>query len=434
MSDLRHPPGTFDVLGPESARWEAVVAIFARVVRAAGYSLVVTPTFEDLSVFQRVGASTDIVRKEMYDFTDKGGRHVALRPEVTASVVRAFIQHRPTTPWKAWYAGSAFRFERPQAGRYREFHQVGVEAFGSADADLDVEVMALGWELYRAVGLRRIELALNSLGDATCRPPYRALLLSYLEARRDQLCDEHRHGLELNPLRVLDCKRPPCRAIGADAPKQIDHLCEPCASHFARVTAGLDALAVPWTLSTSLVRGLDYYTRTTFEYAGLALESAQNAVGGGGRYDGLVEEMGGPPTPGVGFALGVERILLACDAEGSLPAPTATVDAFVVDFAGGAAARDLTTELRAAGVRADRAFDRRSPKSQFKAADRSGAALALVVGPDEDAAGTVVLRPLHGDREQRAVPRGAAVAEAVALLRARADNTTPGERPSRAQR
>lgn len=418
MSDLRHPIGTFDVLAPESRRWESLVATFARVVGAAGYGLVITPTFEDLTVFQRVGASTDIVRKEMYDFEDKGGRHVALRPEVTASVVRAFIQHRPTTPWKAWYAGSNFRYEKPQAGRYREFHQVGIEAFGAADADLDVEVIALGWEFYRALGLTRLELLLNSLGDATCRPPYRALLLEYLQARRDQLCDEHRERIEDNPLRVLDCKRPACREVVAGAPKQVEHLCDACAAHFARVTAGLDALQIPWTLAVTLVRGLDYYTRTTFEYAGLALESAQNALGGGGRYDGMVEEMGGPPTPGIGFALGVERILLACDAEGTLPGGAPAAQVFVVDVAGGDAARDLTAELRAAGVRADRAFDGRSLKAQMKVADRSGAAVALIVGPDQVATGTVDIRPLTGDRTQRPVARHEVVQEVVGLLSA----------------
>ncbi len=392
------------------------MGVFARVVEGAGYGLVLTPTFEDLSVFQRVGASTDIVRKEMYDFEDKGGRRIALRPEMTASVVRAYIQHRPTTPWKAWYVGSNFRYESPQAGRYREFHQVGIEAFGAVDADLDVEVIALGWEFYRALGLRRIQLLVNSLGDATCRPPYRALLLEYLEGRRDDLCDEHRERFADNPLRILDCKRPTCHAVAAEAPKQVEHLCDGCATHFARTTGGLDSLGIPWTLATDLVRGLDYYTRTTFEYAGLALQSAQNAVGGGGRYDGLVEEMGGPATPGIGFALGVERILMACDAEGTLPSPPATVDVFVVDFAGGSAARDLTAQLRSAGIRADRAFDGRSPKAQFKSADRSGARLALVVGPDEEAAGTVVVRPMAGDRQQRPVERHRVVAEVSRLL------------------
>ncbi len=416
MAELRHPPGTFDVMPAESGPWQSVVTTFAGVVASAGYGLILTPTFEDIGVFQRIGESTDVVRKEMYDFLDKGQRHVALRPEQTASVVRAFIQHRPTTPWKAWYAGSQFRFERPQAGRYREFHQVGIEAFGSADPDLDVEVIALGWEFYRAMGIHRMELLVNSLGDAACRPSYRQLLVDYLNSRHDELCDEHRDRIADNPLRVLDCKRPECRSVTASAPRQVDHLCADCAAHFARVTEGLAALSIPFTMQPTLVRGLDYYTRTTFEYAGTALESAQNALGGGGRYDGLVAAMGGPDTPAVGFALGVERILLALTAEAVTPRPVALLDAFVVDFSGGAAARDLTARLRAAGLRVDRSFDARSPKAQFKAADRSGARLALIVGPDEAAAGTVALKDLQNVGEQVSVPSELVVGEVTRRL------------------
>jgi histidyl-tRNA synthetase len=419
MPAYRAPIGTRDVLAPESSRWEVLVARFAEVVEAAGYGLILTPIFEDLAVFQRVGESTDVVRKEMYDFEDKGGRHIALRPEMTASVVRAYLQHRPTTPWKTWQVGPNFRHESPQAGRYRQFYQVDIEAIGSADADLDAEVISLGWNFYASLGLRRVELLLNSLGDGTCRPGYRELLRAYLDARRGELCDEHKLRMDDNPLRVLDCKTPACVAATADAPRQLDHLCEPCTVHLARVKAGLEALAIPYRIDTRLVRGLDYYTRTTFEYAGLALESAQDALGGGGRYDGLVGEMGGPDTPGIGFALGLERILLACDAEGVLAAGDTVVplDVFVVDFAGGDAARDLTARLRGAGLRADRAWDGRSPKAQFKAADRSGARLALVVGPDEAAAGTVAIKDLRagGDGRQDTV----AQADAVDAVRAR---------------
>ena len=413
MPELRSPPGTFDVLPADSGPWEGLVARFAGIVEAAGYGLIITPTFEDLAVFQRVGASTDVVRKEMYDFMDKGGRHLALRPEVTASVVRAFIQHRPPVPWKSWYAGSNFRYERPQAGRYREFRQVGIEALGSADPDLDVEVIALGWEFYAAVGATRVELLLNSLGDGTCRPAYRALLLSYLTDHRSELCEEHQSRFEENPLRVLDCKRPACQEVVAGAPRQLDHLCDDCAAHFARVRTGLDALGIAYTVDTTLVRGLDYYTRTTFEYAGLALDSAQNGLGGGGRYDGLVSAMGGPETPAVGFALGVDRTLLAVEAEGRLAALAAGrhLDVFVVDFAGGDAARDLTAQLRAAGLRADRAFDGRSPKAQFKAADRSGARLALVIGPEEAASGQVAIKDLQQSGDQETVEMAAVIEE-----------------------
>ena len=379
MPEYRAPIGTFDVLPPESARWEALVARFAAEARRAGFGLILQPLFEDYEVFSRVGEATDIVRKEMYDFEDKGGRRMVLRPEATAAVVRAFVQHRPTIPWKVWYVGPNFRYERPQAGRYRQFHQLDVEVLGTEDPDVDVEVVALAADFVAGLGLRQIGLLLNSLGDDVCRPPYRALLLEYLAAHETELCDEHRTRYRENPLRVLDCKKPECVAVTQNAPLQVDHLCDPCRTHFERVKAGLDALGIAYTLAPRLVRGLDYYTRTTFEFTGDALESAQNAVGGGGRYDGLTEALGGPPTPGIGFALGIERLLLEADAEGVFPAPDHLVDVFVIDTTGGEAARDVTHDLRAAGISTDRAYDNRSWKAQLKAAQRSGAALAVVI-------------------------------------------------------
>jgi histidyl-tRNA synthetase len=359
--------------------------------------------FEDVGVFERVGEATDVVRKEMYDFEDKGGRRMALRPEGTASVVRAYVQHRPTPPFKAWYVAPNFRYERPQAGRFRQHHQLGVEALGSDDPDLDVEVIALAAGLYRDVGLAQLRLLLNSLGDGVCRPAYMDALRAYLHERQDQLCDEHKDRIDENPLRVLDCKRDACVAATADAPRMVDHLCDPCREHFDRVQAGLRELGVEFVLEPRLVRGLDYYTRTTFEFQAPALASAQNGVGGGGRYDGLAEQLGGPATPGIGFGIGMERLLLACDAEGVFPAPEAAVDVFVVDVTGSAALA-LVHELREAGIRADRAFDGRSMKSQFKQADRSGARLALVVGEQELAAGTVTVRDLRSGDEE-ALPR-----------------------------
>jgi histidyl-tRNA synthetase len=390
-----------------------MVGHFARVVEAAGYGLVVSPMFEDIEVFQRVGDSTDVVRKEMYDFEDKGGRRIALRPEGTASIVRAFVQHRPAVPWKTWYVAPSFRYERPQAGRYRQHHQLGVEAIGTADPDLDVEVVTLGWSFYAALGLQRVGLLLNSLGDEVCRPGYREVLRQYLDARRGELCDEHKIRLDDNPLRVLDCKSPECVAVTAGAPRQLDHLCEPCREHFERVKAGLDAARILYTIDSRLVRGLDYYTRTTFEYIGAALASAQNAIGGGGRYDGLVEEMGGPATAAIGLGLGIERTLLACDAEQVLTATDTLppLDVFLVDFAGGDAARDLSIELRAAGMRVDRAFDHRSARAQLRAADRSRARLAVIVGPDEAASGTVEVKDLRAGQRgaQEPVARSALV-------------------------
>jgi histidyl-tRNA synthetase len=413
MTEFRAPVGTRDVLPPESSRWERLVALFAGVVERAGYGLVLSPMFEEVGVFERVGEGTDVVRKEMYDFVDKGGRRVALRPEGTAPVVRAYAQHRPTPPFKAWYAAPNFRYERPQAGRYRQHHQVGVEALGTDDADLDVEVVAMAWSVCAALGLTRVTLLLNSLGDDACRPAYLDALREFLAAKA--LCDEHAGTFETNPLRVLDCKREICRSATEAAPRLVDNLCGPCEAHFTRVRLGLDQLGVRYTLEPRLVRGLDYYTRTTFELAAEALDSAQNAVGGGGRYDKLAEALGGPPTPGIGFGMGIERLLLACDAEQVFPVPPPKVDIWVVDATDGLAAMTLTHELRMAGLAADRAFDRRSMKSQFKAADRSGARLAAVIGGQELLDDTVTLRDLRSG-EQTTVGRSDVVKQVQELL------------------
>jgi len=408
---LRAPAGTHDVLWPESARWERLVAEFARRAQLAGFGLVVSPMFEDAQLFRRgIGDDSDVVRKEMYEFADRGGRQVALRPEGTASVVRAFVQHHPPVPWKAWYVTPAFRYERPQAGRYKQHHQLGVEVLGTDDPDVDVEVVALAAEFYDWLGLARVDLAVNSMGCAQCRGHYVAALVAYLDEHASELCDEHRERYRANPLRVLDCKRPQCRAVTEAAPRITDFLDEACAAHLARVRAGLDALGIEHRLEPRLVRGLDYYTRTTFEFSATSLTSAQNAIGGGGRYDGLVEALGGPPTPGIGFGIGIERLLLACDAEGVFASDPPLPDAFVVDVTGGAEARDLCAELRRAGLGAVRAYDGRSLKAQLKQADRSGARLALIVGPQEVAGAVVTVRPLRGEGPQETVLRASVVA------------------------
>ena len=400
------PTGTLDVLPPESARWEALVAVFAELVGSAGYGLVVNPMFEDIGVFLRgIGEASEVVTKEMYEFRDKGDRHMALRPEGTASVARAFIQHRPTVPFKAWYVTPAFRYERPQAGRYRQHHQVGIEVFGVADPQLDVEVISLAAGLYRRLGLTRVGLRINSMGDANCRPQYLQALLVHLREHAGELCDEHRQKFEANPLRVLDCKRAECVAVAQSAPVITDYLCDACADHYAEVLAGLDSLGVSYDQDPRLVRGLDYYNRTTFEFAAEALGSAQNAAGGGGRYDGLVESLGGPPTPGIGFGIGIERLLLACDAEGAFPAPSASVDVFVIDTTGGRLATTVCSQMRQAGLRADRAFENRSMKAQMKLADRSGAAVAVILGAEEAAEDCATLKPLRGVGEQVKVSR-----------------------------
>jgi histidyl-tRNA synthetase len=416
MPAYQASPGTRDILPPESARWRHLVTVFADLADRSGYGYVIPPMFEDRAVFSRIGEATDIVSKEMFDFEDNGGRQLALRPEQTASVVRAFVEHRPTTPWKVWYAGSNFRQERPQKGRYRQFDQVGVEVLGVDDPLLDVEVITLAWRFYDALGLRQVTLLLNSLGDAGDRDRYSGALAAYFTARHDELSEQSRATLVRNPLRVLDSKRPEDAAALADAPRMTEHLSAESAAHFDAVQDGLGALGVPFVIAPRLVRGIDYYRRTTFEFAAESLEAAQNAVGGGGRYDGLAEDLGGPPTPGVGFALGLDRTLLACDAEGVFAPPETAVAAFVIDTTGGHEALLLTDELRRAGLGADRAFGQRSMKAQMKQADRSGAALALIVGSDEKAAGSVTVRPLRNGGEQVVVPRDVAVEHVRKML------------------
>jgi histidyl-tRNA synthetase len=370
-----------------------------------------TPAYEHVEVFERVGEGTDVVRKEMYEFEDKGGRRLALRPEGTAPVVRAYLQHRPTPPWKVWYLSPHFRHEKAQRGRYRQHHQLGVEVLGVDDPALDVEVVSLAAGFFASIGLSRFRLAINSLGDAQCRPGYLEALRSYLGTHVDELCADSRARHETNPLRVLDCKVPGCVAVTERAPQLLEHLCAECKSHFEAVQSGLDAIGVVHEIAPRLVRGLDYYTRTTFEFASEALESAQNALGGGGRYDRLAEEMGGPPSPGIGFGIGIERVLIACDAEGVLPAPAPHLDAYIVDAVrpagvGGVPASTasaevtaLLAELRETGLSADRAYGGRSLKAQTKSADRAGARYVVLVGRNEMERGAVAVRDMESGEQ-----------------------------------
>ena len=394
-----------DILPPESARWRRFVAAFAETVTAAGYGQIIPPLLEDIGVFHRVGEATDIVTKEMYDFVDKGDRHVALRPEQTASVCRAFVQHRPATPWKVWYSGPNFRYERPQRGRYRQFDQVGIEVLGANDPYLDVEVISLGWSFFKRLGLQQVQLHLNSLGEPENRQNFVAALQTYFTDNIDRLSDASKTTLAKNALRVLDSKRPEDNEVIAGAPKISEFYSDDARLHFETVQSGLRALNIPFTLNEKLVRGLDYYRHTTFEFVGGTLESAQNAIGGGGRYDGLVEDLGGPPTGGIGFALGLDRTLIACDDEGVFAPSPSPVDVFVVDTAGGLEALVITQQLRDAGISSDRSFENRSMKSQMKAADKSGAQIAIIVGSDEVSAQSFVLRPLRGDEQQSTIPR-----------------------------
>lgn len=414
-SDFRAPKGTQDVLPPESARWEALIATFQGVASRHGYGLIQSPMFEDIGVFQRIGEGTDVVAKEMYDFRDKGDRHVALRPEGTAPVARAYVEHRPDLPWKVWYATPAFRYERPQAGRLRQHHQVGVECIGSADPDVDVEIIALGQAYLSALGLSEWRLLLNFMGTPADRAAYGEVLQGWLRERLDQLAPDDAAKVDSHPLRVLDSKRDATRTVLADAPRMAEHLDAASVAHGERVQAGLRALGIAFELDDTLVRGLDYYTHTLFEFQSSALGNAQSTILGGGRYDGLIEQLGGPPTPGIGFGSGIERTLLTCDAEGVFPAPERRVDCYVIDTTGGEQAVVLAQELRSAGLATDRGFDGRSMKSQMKSADRSGARVAVIVGADEVAAGTVAVRDLRAG-EQRTVERSALVAAVNAVL------------------
>ncbi len=402
VTSFRAPIGTHDVLAPASARWEGVVATFSQYAYRYGFSLVITPMFEEVGVFNRgIGEGSDVAQKEMYVFSDRGDRVYALRPEGTAPVVRAFVQHQPTTPFKAWYVAPTFRYERPQAGRYRQHHQLGVEVLGTDDPAVDIEVIALAARFFRSIGLTRFRLDVNSMGHVVCRANYVEVLREYLAEHRAQLCDEHRETWSQNPLRVLDCKKPECIAVTNAGPMLPDYLCDDCREHFARVVAGLESLGIPFTRNPRLVRGFDYYTRTTFEFISDALESAQNAICGGGRYDQLAEQLGGSPTGGIGFGCGIERLLLCLDAEGvDRELVKRSVDLFVVDTTDSDEATALVDELRVAGWAVERAYDSRSMKAQMKVADRSGARWALIVGPQERSAGEVAVRDLRGDDDQ----------------------------------
>ncbi len=408
---FRAPKGVHDVLPPDSARWVEIVARFAERARRYGYGLAITPMFEHVEVFQRVGEHTDVVSKEMYELTDKGGRRLALRPEGTASVVRAFVQHHPTPPWKVWYVAPNFRYERAQKGRYRQHWQLGVEALGIEDPEIDVEVITLLAGFYAEIGLRDVRLLVNSMGDAQTRPGYVAALRSHFRHDGAALGEEFLARVEANPLRVLDAKVGPWQSVIESAPQLTEYLSDAAAAHFDAVQAGLRALGVGFEIEPRLVRGFDYYTGTTFEFQSAGLDAAQNAVGGGGRYDGLAEEFGGPSTAGIGFGTGVERIVLALDA-GDVAPPRAGVEVFVVDglaAEGGATVATLVEALRTGGLSVDRAYGRRSVKAQWKAADRSGAGFAVMVGRDEVGRDAVGVKDL-GTGEQVEVPRVGLVA------------------------
>lgn len=407
MDKFSRPTGTQDILPEKQPYWEHVTASVTALARRYGFERLDTPIFEATGLFARgVGAATDVVEKEMYSFADKGGRPLTLRPEFTAGVVRAYIENGMRVlpkPVKLYSVGPIFRYERPQAGRFRQFHQFNFEIIGIQDPLADLETMLLAWDIYAGLNFQGLSFQLNSTGCPVCRPPYIAALVVYYRQHYEQLCEDCRRRLETNPLRVLDCKRAQCQPLIAGAPQIAEQLCEDCDAHFTTLRGYLDDLGKSYTINPRLVRGLDYYTKTVFEVWAEGI-GAQSAVCGGGRYDGLIELLGGRPTPAVGFAAGLERIIMVMESQGvcapALPAPPV----FIVTLekeARPAAAR-LLVEARSAGLGVQIAMSG-SLKSQLRQANKRGARFALIVGGDELARGEVQLKDL-AQGTQEAVP------------------------------
>lgn len=407
------PRGTADILPEDQPYWRHVEQHAERICRLYGYQRLDTPTFEDAGLFVRsVGEGTDIVEKEMYTFEDRGGNKLTLRPEGTAPVCRAYLEHgmhNLPQPVRLYYFAPLFRYERPQAGRYREHHQFGYEVLGEADPSLDAEVVQMAWQLYQELGLKDLTLQLNSIGCPVCRPTYLEKLREYYAGHAASLCRDCRLRLERNPLRLLDCKHETCTKIADTAPRSIDYLCPDCRAHFEALQSYLRLLELPFNLNHRLVRGLDYYTRTVFEIQPQE-EGAQSTLGGGGRYDGLIEELGGPPTPGVGFATGIERIVLNLRRQGvevpSQPAPTVFVAHLGKEAK--AEALKLASQLRSVGVGVVISAGGKSLKAQLRQANALGATQAIIIGEDEVRRGTVVLRDM-GRGEQRSLTEKALV-------------------------
>lgn len=407
------PRGTADILPKETPRWQYVENKFRETCRLYGYNELRTPTFEETELFARsIGEHTDIVGKEMYTFLDRGGRSITLRAEGTAPVVRAYVQHslygeRPVN--KFHYITSVFRYERPQAGRLREHHQVGVEAFGSQDPALDAEVISLGIQYLSSLGIAGLDLKINSVGCPGCAPRYREILKKSVEPFLAEMCETCKTRFHTNPLRMLDCKVPGCRDLMVNVPRISEHLCEECDAHLKAVLGYLDDLGIGYTLDPHLVRGLDYYTKTAFEIQSGEL-GAQNTILGGGRYDGLVTEIGGPPTPAVGFGSGIERTLMVMEAQGIEVPITVRPDVFVVTMGDEPkkAGVKLLASLRRAGIAADMDYSGKSMKAQMKAADRERARYAVIIGEDELSRGEVKLRNMETS-EQTDIALSAAV-------------------------
>lgn len=401
MENIRKPRGTMDIMAPEIYKWQYVERRLKSVAARFGFSEVRTPTFEELSLFQRgVGEGTDVVQKEMYTLEDKEGKVFALRPEGTASVVRALIENGrcgDTYPIKLNYLINCFRYEKPQAGRSREFFQFGTEVFGSADAGADFTVISLADTALNELGIKGIKLHINSIGCPECRPKYREALVSYLKSRESELCETCRTRMENNPLRVLDCKCESCKAVAAEAPKTLDYLCDECRAHQDKLCAMLDAANINYVTDPHIVRGLDYYTKTVFEFIAEGI-GAQSTVCGGGRYDGLVKELGGPALPACGFGMGITRLLLALE-ESGVEIPDPDSPRLYIASMGDAAqikAMSLVASLRRDGIYAECDAVGRSLKAQMKYADKIGAEKVLIIGDAELESGRANLRDMRG--------------------------------------
>lgn len=404
------PRGTNDILPEDQPYWAYVYDRVAEVTGLYGYERIDVPVFEETELFARgVGQGTDIVDKEMYSFQDKGGREITLRPEFTAGVVRAYLQHGMRTlpqPVKLWTTGPIFRYERVQAGRYRQHTQFDIECIGELDPAVDYEVMSVAWTLFLRLGFSDLSFQVNSTGCPACRPAYLERLVAYYRGHREGICSDCERRLERNPLRLLDCKTPSCQPIIAAAPHISDYLCAECADHFGALRQYLDATKRPYTVNHRLVRGLDYYTKTVFEVWAAGI-GAQNAVCGGGRYDGLAEQLGGEHTPGIGFGSGIERLVLTMKEQG-IQVPGAPRPDLAVVYIGAAAkarAVEVVNELRLAGLRTTIAYGDRSMRAQLRAADRDGVSLALILGDDELVSGQVTVRAMRGDAPQETLPQ-----------------------------
>ena len=397
--------GTQDILPDNIYKWNHVESVIKELCALYGYSEIRTPMFEDTKLFLRgIGDTTDVVAKEMYTFEDRGGRSITLRPENTAAVVRSYLEHKlygDQQVHKLFYIGSMFRYDRPQAGRYREFHQFGVEVLGASSPAADAEVINLAYTLFKTLGLKELELHINSIGDYKCRPIYRQKLIEFFEEKEDQLCDDCQARLHKNPLRILDCKEDSCRRASAGAPKITDYLCDECEKKFVAVKRYLAALEIPYSVDSRLVRGLDYYTNTAFEIQYPPL-GAQSAICGGGRYDGLVEDVGGPSIPGIGFAVGLERLLLALEMQKLIPEPANRKKVYIVTLGEDAIVEGIKIQqhLRDKGVIAEIDLQDRSIKGQMKQAGKNNAEYTVIIGANEMEKKEAAVKNMENGKQQ----------------------------------